>query len=418
MEEVTEGRIWILAKQGIQVQSVSASRQCVSCLVTIDNISPFMLSVVYASCNKDHRKVLWDELRRISSIVPGPWMVCGDFNTTVPIEERLGGVTSFTEATRDFIEAINDSCLIDAVFNGSTFTWCNNRSGRSRRWARLYRMLLNGSWLSSLPMFTINHLTRSCSDHSPILLRFKDNSANFPQPFRFQRIWTTHDDFKRVVREAWDAEVVAAPMFKVFIKMKHLKRKLKDWNKTVFRDVHNNVQNAEDEIARAESNLIHSNYTDNLEKLQIAHENLKRALLQQELFWKQKSRIRWLQEGDRNTKFFHKSVMEKRQKQVIDKIRSLMGEILEKCKDIGREAEDYFKDLFSSQHRAANATILSFIPMVVTEQMNSDLMRPVTLEEVWQRRFPSRSIVLLGRMGSVELSSHLVGTSSEMMFLK
>ncbi|XP_058106903.1 uncharacterized protein LOC131250636 [Magnolia sinica] len=199
-------------------------------------------------------------------------------------------------------------------FNGSMYTWCNNRSDRSRRWARLDRMLVNASWISSLPRFTIDHLTRSFSDHTSILLSFKDNSADFPRPFRFQRMWTTHVDFKWVVKEIWDAEVAAAPMFKLYIKMKHLKRALKDWNKTVFGDVHNNVQKAEDEISRAETDLINSNSTDNLNKLRVAQENHKLAKLQLELFWKQKSRIIWLQEGDRNTKFFHGSVKEKHRK--------------------------------------------------------------------------------------------------------
>ncbi|XP_058089331.1 uncharacterized protein LOC131236212 [Magnolia sinica] len=282
----------------------------------------------------------------------------------------------------EFSESINDSCLIDAGYTGSIFTWCNNRSGRGRRWVRLDRMLVNARWLTSLPKFKVDHLSTAYSDHSPIIMSFTDDTANFPQPFLFQRMWTTHEDLKRLVREAWKTEVVAAPMFKVFIKMKLLKRTLKEWNRSIFGDVHYNVQKAKDKLSRAETSLLSSNSEADLVQLKLTQESLKLAQLQEELFWKQKSRIRWFHEGDRNTKFFHDSVKDKSRRLGIARIKTPSGEILETREGNGRVAEVYFKDLFSAQDRTNNEALLSCIPSIVSEQMNTDLMRPLMIDEV------------------------------------
>jgi hypothetical protein len=41
-------------------------------------------------------------------------------------------------------------------------------------------------------------------------------------------------------------------------------------------------------------------------------EDLVRRELQEETLWRQKSRIHWLREGDKNTRFFHNSLTQRR----------------------------------------------------------------------------------------------------------
>ncbi|XP_058068822.1 uncharacterized protein LOC131218158 [Magnolia sinica] len=286
-EEPVDNKIWVLAKGNIQIQIIRAARQYIILRVSEESLThPLFILAVYASCFKDLRMALWDELRNTSCSMVGPWVVCGHFNTTTSPDERLGGPLQMTTVMTGFHEAISDSGLLDAGFLRTPYTWCNNRVGRSRRWVRLDRILINPEWMRNFSSCKVDQLTRAYSKHSPILLTFQVQPTPFPRPFRFQRIWTTHDNFFSTIKASWNDEITTTHMLKFVLKMKKLKTVLKSWNKEVFRDVNKNVQDAEKEVLKAEFTLLNSQTEEDTLKLNQAHANLKMAYLQEEIFWK------------------------------------------------------------------------------------------------------------------------------------
>ena len=67
------------------------------------------------------------------------------------------------------------------------------------------------------------------------------------------------------------------------------------------------------------------------------------------MFWRQKARVKCLNNDDRNSKFFHAVVAEHRSKSMIHRIKSNSGEWLDREEDISREAMSFFQELFSAQ---------------------------------------------------------------------
>lgn len=51
--------------------------------------------------------------------------------------------------------------------------------------------------------------------------------------------------------------------------------------------------------------------------------DLEAVLLQEESLWRQKSRISWLKEGEQNTRFFHQSVLIRRRRNRILRLKDL-----------------------------------------------------------------------------------------------
>lgn len=91
-------------------------------------------------------------------------------------------------------------------------------------------------------------LTRSKSNHFPILLSLARGAKDFASSFKFLRTWASHPDCKRLVPDTSQVPMVGCPMEVLSQKLKLLKSKLKEWNKSVFGDVHNMVNSAKDDL--------------------------------------------------------------------------------------------------------------------------------------------------------------------------
>lgn len=99
--------------------------------------------------------------------------------------------------------------------------------------------------------------------------------------------------------------LLAAPCFVLSKKLKLLKTKLKVWNKEVYGNVHQHVNNAEVTLNHIQNQIQTTGPTDNLLNLeQTAQIDLNIALERQESFWREKSKVKWHLEGDRNTGYF------------------------------------------------------------------------------------------------------------------
>ena len=104
--------------------------------------------------------------------------------------------------------------------------------------------------------------------------------------------------------------------------------------------------------------------------LQEARAVMRQSLVKEEAFWRQKARIKWLQDGDRNSRFFHAVVAERRAKSVIHRIRSSAGEWLTDEAQISAEAVDYFTSLFLAEPCPASWRTLEVIPKIISREQN------------------------------------------------
>ncbi|CAN1822862.1 Transposon TX1 uncharacterized 149 kDa protein [Linum perenne] len=110
--------------------------------------------------------------------------------------------------------------------------------------------------------------------------------------------------------------------------------------------------------------------------------------LQEEVYWKQKSRIKWLESGDPNTSFFHISVTATRKRNFIGDLQDVEGNVISSEKDKGILAASYFQHLFTSEHDGSQEAVSEIgIPSVIKAATNQDLLASVKEEEIRQAVF-------------------------------
>ncbi|KAF9688547.1 hypothetical protein SADUNF_Sadunf02G0208300 [Salix dunnii] len=145
----------------------------------------FFISFVYAKNLRSERKILWDELCEIASILDGPWVVGGDFNAVLNVKESKGGDNPNQGSMEDFGSYLLDFGLLDVGYEGNDFTWTNGKVLR-----RLDRIVFNLEWSDLFSLTRVKHLNRVGSDHCPLLLQCS------------QAVQTIHSSFREDLVEA------------------------------------------------------------------------------------------------------------------------------------------------------------------------------------------------------------------------
>lgn len=89
-----------------------------------------------------------------------------------------------------------------------------------------------------------------------------------------------------------------------------------------------------------------------------------------------------MQSGDKNNRFFHFSTIQRRQKNKIKLLKDDNGDWLDTETNIANGFSDYFQSLFSTDGARDWSDVLCHIYPRVTKEMNEELLKPVSMDEV------------------------------------
>jgi hypothetical protein len=115
--------------------------------------------------------------------------------------------------------------------------------------------------------------------------------------------------------------------------------------------------------------------------------DISELLAREELMEKQRSRVEWLREGDRNTSFFQAKSKERAKTNRTAALRRVDGTVVTEQQELEIVARDFYSELFTRQEELDVLPILDCVPEKVTDQMNDELTKPFTAAEVEKALF-------------------------------
>ncbi|KAH0864515.1 hypothetical protein HID58_081726 [Brassica napus] len=345
------GRIIVVWDPSVRVFIYKSSAQVVTCGIYLmaENVN-FTVSFVYGFNTVLERKNLWEEMVYIhdsTPVVNSPWSVLGDFNQIFRLSQHSDYPLSVIDPSGidDMVAALQDSELFECQAKGLPFTWWNN-SGSNPVSKRIDHALINHSWAASFPDSYADFLQPDQSDHAPCLLRVPSISRRIRKPFKFYHHLTGHPDYSSVVSDAWsNAEVQGSEQFKLVRRMKLLKTDLRNLNKTHFSGITGRVKQQSVRVANLQQSLLTCPDPVTASEEHRQRDILNTLLNAEQKFFRQRSRVRWADVGDRNTPFFHKTVAQRNNSNHIHYLIDESGQFLGSIDDINAHSVSYFQDI-------------------------------------------------------------------------
>ena len=136
-------------------------------------------------------------------------------------------------------------------------------------------------------------------------------------------------------------------MFRVAKKLNNVKRMVKAWNKSDFEHIFSLKEDLSVNLSSIQASIQENGYdvSNKEEELSILSK-FHDIISKEEKFWRQRSRINWLKEGDQNSKFFHLSTLRHRASNKIFGLK-IDQRVLSKEEDISKEVVSFFSSLLS-----------------------------------------------------------------------
>lgn len=293
------------------------------------------LSAVYAPQGDGLKTAFLEELSVRRELCPGPWMILGDFNMILRASEKNN--TNINRSMMNkFRSFVDNNELKELHMHGRRFTWSNERDAPTM--TKIDRVLVSLDWELDNPNCLLQALSSGVSDHAPLHL---NTGAMFcpKKRFRFEIFWTKLEGFDDAVREAWTCnDDIVDPFKRLDALFRNTASALQAWGQRKTGNIKLLMAVATLVIFRLDQAQENRILTD--QELWLRR-TLKMALLGmaslERTIERQRSQMRWIREGDANTKLFQAFANGRRVKNFIPRIKSGVNVITDQ-----RQKEEVF----------------------------------------------------------------------------
>nr|GEX48568.1 hypothetical protein [Tanacetum cinerariifolium] len=312
----------------VRITIINRSSQTILCCVeTIPIKIKFFCSIVYASNNGTERRRLWKELEDHKRFTrQHPWVLMGDFNVTLNIDEHSTGMSYRSMDMQEFFEAVNKLEVEDICSSGFHYTWTKSLKNP------------NCLTLKKLDRIMITVLLSLFSMMDSVLKTKRLDFSNFV---------AGKDNFIDVVKSGWNIDVQGCHMYSLAKKLKNLKKPLKklSWCQG---NVHERANNLKNELLKNQA-IMEKNPFDSDARVNAAKalNDYIEASKDELSLLHQKAKVQWLREDEEGNVHEGSNVAE----QFVHHFKKILGE--------SKEMVALDDEIFSNKINSEDAAIMT-----------------------------------------------------------
>ena len=194
--------------------------------------------------------------------------------------------------------------------------------------------------------------------------------------------WSKVEDCRKMVADGWKMEYEGSHAFRLCERLKIVRKYLREWYRGHGRNSKKIIEKLQCEIRAAYQSI---NFAS--ETIRLMERELKKAHREEEMYWRIKSRVQWLNEGDKNTKKFHAKAVKRRRTNRIVGLDDQQGIWRTDVKDIGTIVVDYFSGLLKSSIPCQFEDFVRCVQPRITDEDNQAMAAPILDSEIHEAVF-------------------------------
>lgn len=223
------------------------------------------------------------------------------------------------------------------------------------------------------PAARSEYLSFEGSDHRPIVTHFDQNLKKKKGSFRYDRRLSSKPEVRKLIQETWQEDSADTALNKIC----KVRRNIITWAK--------GEANRKKEVLLLNQSQLEEALSDanpNLERIQKLKSLLEAAYAEEEAFWRQRSRIQWLNEGDKNSAYFHAVTRGRRICNKFSVIENEEGGAFYEEEQIVNTFRLFYDTLYTAGSTSSCGVVQEAITPKITSDMNLKLVAIPDIVEV------------------------------------
>ncbi|GJT58152.1 protein LAZ1 [Tanacetum coccineum] len=290
-----------------------------------------------------------------------PWVLLGDFNVALNLEDSFAGSSTLNATMCDFKDYLQSIEVIDINSSGLHFTWNQNPKGGGGILKKPDRVMGNLEFVDKFPCAYALFQPYRISDHALAVLEIPSLSLTKPKPFKFYNFIAHKENFLEVISSQWD--------------------------KSVAGNLHNHVNRLRFELDEVQKAMDIEPYNSALRDEEAAYiQAFNAAKIDEERFLRQKAKIEWLEVGESNSAYVHKSIKSRNQRSRINVITTV-DDVVVSGNSLPDVFVSYYESFLGTDMECEDLNTNGLFHKQVSDISNANMIRSVTNKEIRRAMF-------------------------------